>query len=387
MDKKKIKLILILVPFILTISALSGCVAPNTIQTKHWDHINSEGTGVRLWGFLRLGENFHDWDGFFVYDEEFHDDWTLYEYRIEADNYGQWNLFSVDIYGLDRLTTYHYRAVGENKQAGSLEQPGIDHIFIPGGPRVVVYNASSIGSTSARLNGKLTHIGGTSSCEVFFKYGTDPNNLDIETTHETMTSTGTYNFDITDLTSCQTYYYRAYATNDADTWESIWMLQVTPGMPKVETYLPHDVSIASAKFRGKLFNPGGTDTCEVWFEYGDDNPNQLDETTSSLILDSTGEFFIVEDGLSSETTYWVRAVANNGVCENKGSIEEFRTLNPLGSETQSMDYSYDLEEPKINQETDNDRLLVRLIKAKYPWLEEWLEEYKEMYPILKKIFG
>ena len=158
-------------------------------------------------------------------------------------------------------------------------------------------------------------------------------------------------------------------------------------MPIVETYLPNDVTQTTAKYRGELFYFGGTTDCEVWFEYGDDNPNQLDETTSSLILDSTGEFFIVEDGLSSETTYWVRAVANNGVCEHKGSIEEFRTLNPLGSETQSMDDSYDLENPKTNQETDNDRLLVRLIKAKYPWLEEWLEEYKEMYPILKKIFG
>jgi len=382
MDKKRVKIIL--VPFILIISALSGCIAPNTIQTKHWDHINSDGTGVRLWGFLRLGENFHDWDGFFVYDEEFHDDWTLYEYTIEADNYDQWNFFSVDIYGLDRLTTYHYRAVGEYKESGSPEQPGIDHVFIPGGPRVFVYNASSIGSTSARLHGELTHVGGAPSCEVFFKYGIDPNNLNIETTHETMTSTGSFNFDITGLISCQTYYYRAYATNDADTWESLWMLQVTPGMPRIETYLPHEVTTSTAKFRGKLFNLGGTENCEVWFEYGDETPNQLDETTSSLILDGTGEFFIVEDGLSSETTYWVRAVANNGVCEHKGSIEEFRTLSPLGSETQSMDTKYDLEKSKINEVNDNNRLLARLIKAKYPWLEE----YKEFYPKLYKIiFG
>ena len=52
-----------------------------------------------------------------------------------------------------------------------------------------------------------------------------------------------------------------------------------------------------------------------------------------------------------------------------------------------MDDNYDSEGTKTNEETDNNRLLVRLIKAKYPWLEEWLEEYKEMYPILKTIFG
>ncbi len=383
MDKKKVKVILILVPLLMIVSALSGCVAPNSIQTKHWDHINSEGTGVKLWGFLRLGENFHNWDGFFVYDTEYHDDWEMYEYTIEADNYDNWNFFSVDIYGLDRLTEYHYRAMGEYKSAGSPVQPGLDFTFIPGGPRVVVYNASSIGVTSARLEGELTHMGGAQSCNVSFKYGADPDNLNMETPVEIMTSTGTFHADITGLTSCQTYHFKAYATNDADTWASVWRLQVTPGMPTVETYLPHEVTTTSAKFRGQLFKLGGTSTCDVWFEYGDENPNQLDETTDSILLDSTGAFFIDEDGLTPETTYWVRAVANNGVCEHKGEIKEFRTLGPLGLETKSANTIYDSKEAETIVETENTRPLVRLIKMKYPWLEEYIAEY----PILKIIFG
>ena len=330
MNRKKIKLVLMIVPLLITISALSGCVAANAIQTKHWDHINTEGTGVRLWGFLVLGENFHNWDGYFVYDTEKHDNWEHYAYRVEADNYDSLNYFSVNIYNLTRTTTYHYRAVGEKHDQSSTIRVGLDYTFIPGGPRVEVKAVSYIGIDSAVLEGKLTHMGGAATCEVFFRYGTDIDNLNMETPHEEMTSTGDFNYEITDLSSCQKYYYRAIAKNDADTWDSFFILHVTPGMPIVATYLPHDVTQNSATFRGELFGLGGPASCDVWFEYGDDNPNDLDETTDPISLTIPGQFNIEVDGLKTGTTYWVRAVANNGICENKGEIKEFKTLSGLG---------------------------------------------------------
>jgi hypothetical protein len=330
LNRKKVKLVLIIAPLLITISALSGCVAANAIQTKHWDHINTEGTAVRLWGFLKLGENFHNWDGYFVYDTERHDDWNNYQYRVEADNYDSFNFFSVDLSDLDRTTTYHYRAVGEKHDQSSTIRVGLDHTFIPGGPRVIVKAVSSYGTDSAVLEGELTHMGGAATCEVFFRYGTDINNLDMETTHETMTSTGDFNYEITGLTSCQTYYYRAMATNDADTWSSVFILHVTPGMPIVSTYLPNSVTQNSAIFRGELFYLGGPASCEVWFEYGDDTPNNLDETTDPIVLTVPDPFNTEVTGLKTGTTYWVRAVANNGVCEAKGEVKEFRTLSGLG---------------------------------------------------------
>ncbi len=339
-----------IVPLLITISALSGCIAANAIQTKHWDHINTEGTGVRLWGFLILGENFHNWDGYFVYDIESHDNWELYANRLEADNYDSFNFFSVDVYNLTRTTQYHYRAVGENTEEGATIRVGIDLTFIPGGPRVIVQAVSDIGIDSAVLEGELTHMGGAASCEVFFRYGTDPDNLDMETPHEEMTSTGDFNFEITSLSSCQTYYYLAVAINDADTWDSFYILQVTPGLPTVETYLPNDVTTTSALYRGELFNLGGPASCEVWFEYGDDNPNNLDETTDPITLTVPGEFSIAVDGLTSDTTYWVRSVANNGLCEHKGEIKEFKTLPGIGE----TDYK------EINQATIKDRIHTRI---------------------------
>jgi hypothetical protein len=347
---KKIKLVLMIVPLLISISVLSGCVAANAIQTKGWDHINTEGTAVRLWGFLILGENFHNWDGYFVYDTERHDNWEHYQYRVEADNYDSFNFFSVDIDNLTRTTQYHYRAVGEKRDESATIRVGLDHTFIPGGPRVIVKAVSSYGTDSAVLEGELTHLGGAATCDVFFRYGTDPDNLDMETPREEMTSTGDFNYEITGLTSCQTYYYRAVAINDADTWDSFFTLQVTPGLPIVQTYLPNDVTTTSALYRGELFYLGGPATCEVWFEYGDDNPNQLDETTDPITLTVTGEFSISVEGLTPGTTYWVRSVANNGLCENRGEVKEFRTLSGIGEE----DYR------NINQVTIKDRLNTRI---------------------------
>lgn len=381
MRKEKIKFIVVLIPIVILISALSGCIAPNAIQTKHWDHVDNEGTSVRLWGFLVLGQNFKNWDGYFVYDTEFHDDWQHYQYKVEADSYTALNTFSVVIDGLDRGTQYHYRAVGENKQQGATVRFGVDHTFIPGGPRVLVYVPSAIGIDSAVLEGELTHLGGAPNCDVYFRYGTDPDNMNQETAKQTMTSTGKYNFELTGLTSCETYYYKAVATNDVDTWDSIFTLNFQAGTPIVETFFPNDITTTTAKFCGKLFNLGGTSDCQVWFEYGYQNPQQLDETTDVITISAPGEFAIDEEGLEPDTVYYTRAVANNGVCEHRGEIKEFRTL---GYDQNKNDDTFDTtgveSYPILN------RIISRLIKI-YNIDEETLSNILEKYPIFNRILA
>ncbi|KYK23756.1 hypothetical protein AYK24_07090 [Thermoplasmatales archaeon SG8-52-4] len=382
MEKKvKVKLLLILVPLILAVSALSGCIAANAIQTGLWVHTNSEGTGVSLIGHLIWYENFHNWDGYIVYDTEFHDNWENYNYRVTNISYDADNYFHANIEGLDRLTEYHYRAVGEQKIQGVI-RVGADLTFIPGGPRVIVQNPSSVGIDSAIIEGELTHLGGAASCEVYFIYGTDPDNLNLETTHETMNSTGNFNAELTNLSSCEKYYYRAVAINDADTWVSnelfnYWFAirEFTPGMPDVTSLLPHDVTETQAKFRGNFLNFGGTTECDVWFEFGDENPNNLDEQTDNITLNATGEFFIVWDGLTPDTTYWVRAVANNGICENRGDIKEFKTLGALNSDPYPSNTNKDI----INEYPSKTKIIEKL-KDKYPWIEYYSDEY----PMLKR---
>ena len=361
---------------LITVSFLSGCIGPNAIQTKGWDHINDEGTAVKIKGFLVLSENFHNWNGWFVYDTESHSNWEDYDNRVEADSYDDWNYFSVDIFNLSRTTVYHYRAVGENQEQGSTIRVGVDATFIPGGPRVETKNASNIQITSAQLNGRLNHMGGASTCEVFFRYGEDKDNLNIETTHQNLTSIADFNAVITDLTSCKTYYYQAIAINDADTWAGL-IFEVTPGLPAVDTYLPTSITKNSAIYHGTLWNLGGPATCDVWFEYGDDNPNNLDENTSHQIVDTTGPFEANVEGLKSATTYWVRAVADNGFCEDKGEIKEFKTASTLGE--------YGTVKDSMQKISLRDKIL-SLIEKEFGSVDHYtLQLLQKQYPILSRI--
>lgn len=386
MNKNKKILISIAIPILIVVSAFSGCNGLGPIKTEGWDHINTEGTGVRLWGFLKGRENFHNWDGYFAYDTEYHDNWEDYEFFVEADNYTALNTFSVNIFGLNRTTTYHYRAVGEKRGQNNIIRWGVDRTFIPGGPRVSIKDASNIGVDSAVLHGLLTHMGGA-NCKVFFRYGKDINDLNMETTKEIMTSTGDFEAEITGLTSCQTYYYRAMAENDADTWSSVLILKFTPGVPIVRTYLPNDVTTNSAKLRGELLGLGGMPTCDVWFEYGDKSANELDETTEKITLTEKDQFNIVVENLSSGTTYWVRAVADNSICEIKGEVEKFKTLSSDGTlelpEVPSSSINDKTEEDTSKSTSDRGPIISQIYKVLRENIDEFtFNKILERYPII-----
>ena len=375
MKRTKLKIVFIIGLLIISVSFLSGCIGLNAITTWGWDHLNDEGTGVRIWGHLTLSENFHNWNAFFVYDTEKHANWEDYNIRVEADNYDSLNYFSVNIYNLSRNIEYHYRAVGEYQGQGSTIRVGIDATFIPGGPRVETKNVSNIQVTSAQLNGRLTHLGGASTCEVFFKYGKNIKNLNFETPHQFLSSIADFNEVITDLESCKTYYYQTIAINDADTWAGL-ILSFTPGLPAVDTYLPDPITANSAVYHGTLWSLGGTDTCEVWFEYGDDNPNNLDETTTPQIVDAPGSFITNVEGLKSGTTYWVRAVADNGFCEDKGEIKSFKTASGLEK------YGTVINNKQM---TLKDRIL-SLIEKEFGNIDPYtLQILQKNYPILSKL--
>ena len=376
MKKNKIKIVIFVTLLLLTVSFLSGCISPWAITTWGWDHVNDEGTAARLWGRLVLTENFQNWKAWFVYDIEKHSKWENYAYRVEADSYHDLNFFSVNLYNLSRSTEYHFRAIGEYQGQGNVIRVGADSTFIPGSPRVETKNASNIQITSVQLNGRLTHMGGASTCEVFFRYGEDKDNLNLETPHQTLSSISDFNAIITDLTSCVKYYYKAIAINDVDTWAG-FIFEVTPGLPIVDTYLPTNVTKNSATYNGKLWDLGGPESCEVWFEYGDKNPNNLDETTPHQTLYTTEPFIANVEGLKSDTTYWVRAVAYNGVCTDKGEIKEFKTLSTLNE--------YGTVKTTMQKMTLKDKIL-SLIEKEFGSTDEYiLQILKKQYPILSKL--
>ena len=81
-------------------------------------------------------------------------------------------------------------------------------------PAVTTDAASSVADNSATLNATLDGLGTASSVNVSFEWGTTTA-YGNETTQETMTSTGTFDANLSGLNSATTYHFRAKAVGDA----------------------------------------------------------------------------------------------------------------------------------------------------------------------------
>lgn len=368
-EKKLIPIIMAVV--LIGVSLFSGCIG-RVIDTFGWDHINKEGTAVRIWGQLALTENSENWNEGFVWDTEAHQDWQDYAHREWADNHVGLGFFSLNIDNLTCTTEYHYRAYAEYIKGASQYRYGADNVFIPGGPRVETNDASGIDLTQVTLNGNLSHMGGAASCIVYFLYGNDENALDEKTTPETMTETGFFSASLTDLVTNKTIYYKAVVENDADTWAG-FILKTTPGQPVVYSRQPGEIGKDYALLKAELAHTGGPANCTVWFIYGDVSPNQLDKSTHSQVMNATGAFQAYIGNLSASTTYWYRAVGDNGVAQGVGDIIEFST-----TPTAEIKTTGELGKPYKPNTYTLDKDLASKIPATYLKL-------LQKYPILLKL--
>ena len=84
-------------------------------------------------------------------------------------------------------------------------------------PSVTTNSAANVTSSSAKLNGTLTDMGGASSVTVYFEWGTDTN-YGHETIHQTQSSIGAFSASLTNLSPNTTYHFRAVAVNSAGTF-------------------------------------------------------------------------------------------------------------------------------------------------------------------------
>ena len=84
-------------------------------------------------------------------------------------------------------------------------------------PSVTSGSASEVTSSSATLNGTLDDLGGESSVEVYFEWGTTTG-YGNTTSARTLSATGSFSDSISGLTADQTYHFRAAVTNGVDTW-------------------------------------------------------------------------------------------------------------------------------------------------------------------------
>ncbi|MBO7134868.1 MAG: hypothetical protein J6W06_12025 [Bacteroidales bacterium] len=197
-------------------------------------------------------------------------------------------------------------------------------VYPNGSTSVTTGAATSITSTSATLNGNVTSDGGATVTERGFIYSTMSFllNLGDGTTVQCGNGTGSFSYNLIDLTDGTTYYYKAYATNSAGTAYGEVMSFTTLGTPTVTTGSASSITNTSATLSGNVTSDGGATVTARGFLYGTSSSN-LTQTVQSG--SGTGSFTKSITGLSSYTTYYYKAYAANSAGTSYGEVMSFTT--------------------------------------------------------------
>ena len=203
-------------------------------------------------------------------------------------------------------------------------------------PNVTTNEATSVDADSTTLNGDLDDLGGDSSANVWFEWGTSEGSLNNDTSSSTLSDTGTFSKTITSLDEGETYYFRAVAENDNGTaYGTIKDFYIptnndnTGGSINVTTDNEDNVDTDSAQLNGQV-EAGDHDVDTCWFEWGtDDNDlNETEDVDCFINNDDTENFSRTITGLNDDETYYFRACAEDTSGDDDcGSIESFTTDN------------------------------------------------------------
>ena len=213
-------------------------------------------------------------------------------------------------------------------------------------PEVTTTDASSITTSSAKLNGNLDSTGGL-ACQVWFEYGITESYVSA-TSPVSKSSTGSFSAVTPGLTPDTTYHFRACASNSEGTVCGSDMTFKTGEdtyPPGVTTADASSITTSSAALNGNLDSTGGL-ACQVWFEYG--ITESYVSATSPVSKSSTGSFSAVTPGLTPDTTYHFRACASNSegtVCGSDMTFKTEKDTYPPG-----VSISYSPESPDTNEE-------------------------------------
>ncbi len=197
-------------------------------------------------------------------------------------------------------------------------------------PSVTTDAASSVGTTSATLNGNLTSLGGSLSAVVSFEWGTTTN-YGTPTTGQPLGATGSFHADLTGLSPGTTYHFRAKAEGDATVYGGDQSF-TTKTPPVVSTNAASAVTVNSATLNGNLDSLGTATPVYVSFVYGP-NPSSTypysypNETLPAQSMNAIGQFPANIFGLDSGRLYYFRAKAV-GAATVFGAELTFTTKTP-----------------------------------------------------------
>ncbi|MGD0855383.1 MAG: hypothetical protein ABSA18_06220 [Dehalococcoidia bacterium] len=189
--------------------------------------------------------------------------------------------------------------------------------------------ATSITQTAATVSGYLESLGPYETVEVWFELSNG-----VSTTHQTVSTPGSFSTRVSGLTAETNYNYRAVAMSTLmggqkanGNYVSFSTITSIPQAPiNVSTISASDVTSGTATLNGYLSDMGPYDSVTVWFSWG--NSGSFGNNTGQQVLYSPGPFSMQLSGLSPNTTYYFQAAAKPqvlGVSTVYGSTSNFNT--------------------------------------------------------------
>ena len=242
--------------------------------------------------------------------------------------------YQSNLSGLTANTTYYVRAYATNSEGTAYgEEISFttleEHIVVE--PTVVTVSVSEVTETTAVTGGNVTSDGGgeVSARGVCWSTSQEPT---VEGAHTTDgTGTGEFVSHLTDLNDNTTYYVRAYATNEQGTSYGEQMSFTTVkhiDLPEVTTVEPTEIATTSAKTGGNVTSDGGGEVTAKGVCWStSQNPTLSDSFSTDGI--GLGEYLSIINGLTINTTYYVRAYATNAAGTAYGEEFSFTTLCDL----------------------------------------------------------
>jgi hypothetical protein len=235
--------------------------------------------------------------------------------------------FSLNTTGLLPGKKYYVRAFATNANGTSVGDTvsfTTRSITIPTISTDIVSNITNAGAT---CGGNITNDGGSIITNRGLCYSTSPNPTINNSISISGSGTGTFLTTLSGLNASSIYYVRAFATNAIGTAYGVQrsFTTVTLSAPTVTTDEASSISYTSATTGLTVSSNGGSNIISQGVCYSTtQNPtinNNLINTTNTV-----GHFSATIDGLTPNTTYYVRAFSTNEIGTSYGNEISFITL-------------------------------------------------------------
>jgi len=237
--------------------------------------------------------------------------------------------FTSTITGLTAGTTYHLRAYATNSAGTAYGNEVTFSALSANLPTLSTTIITSITATTASSGGNITSAGGgtVTTRGVCWSIFHNPTTSSSKTSDGT--GAGSFTSAITGLTPDSTYYVRAYATNSGGTayGNEVTFSALSANLPTISTTIISLITATTASSGGNITSAGGgtvTARGVCW------NTSANPTTANSKTTDGTGtaSFTSAITGLTTGTTYYLRAYAINSAGTAYGSQQTFKTALP-----------------------------------------------------------